>query len=342
LADEIAFVSVVEPNGPLESQVLLLIESLRKWGGRLANARFFAVSPRLRPPLKSSTMAEFKRLGVTHIYKNYKHKYDWYAFTNKPLAIFAAREATDAKYLVWLDADVMVLDEPTEFLEHDEIDLLACPATRDLATSGPSDRFYIYWKTLCGVVGLEIEDLPWVVTKREGERVRFYLQAGVFRIRTASKMLDHYLRNFEKLMDYGLNSSTDNFFMNEQISLALAPWTSESSWRELPHSHNFSVSGNNEGNRIKALDSARIVHYHRAMSPGNRSWFLSYFQQYRPDRLAWLERIGPLSESRAPLIQRLLRRGLRALRDRRMNQFIASCHMIDTGPIPQGVRQVQT
>jgi hypothetical protein len=67
LANEIAFVTVIEPIAALETQVLLMIESLRTWGGRSANAPVFVVSPRLRPPLKSSTLAQLKRLGATHI-----------------------------------------------------------------------------------------------------------------------------------------------------------------------------------------------------------------------------------------------------------------------------------
>jgi hypothetical protein len=252
------------------------------------------------------------------------------------------REVTQAKYLVWLDADILAIDEPNEFLENDDVDLVVCPATQDLATTGPSNRFHVYWEKLCEAVGVSIEDLPWVNTKKEGTRVRYYINSGTYRVKTQSKILDHHLLNTEKILDRGLSSSTDNVFVTEQIGLAFAPFTSNSSWADLSHSHNFTVSGAGEGERMRELGTARLVHYHAALSsPANREWFLDYFRKYRPDRLEYLESIAAFDPNEASMVQRLARRGLRALRDRRKRAFLANCNLIDTSPRPEHAAQMQ-
>lgn len=157
--NDVQFVTVIEPVGTLEAQVVLLIESLRRWGGRLSDRPFLCISPRFRPPLRASTRRRLSKLGATLIYRPFPGPYGWYSFLNKPLAMAAARKASRAERLVWLDADVMVLDEPTEWIGAD-IDFLACPVSKDVATEGPGDRFHPYWEAFCRVVGLEVDDLP--------------------------------------------------------------------------------------------------------------------------------------------------------------------------------------
>ncbi|MDR3632326.1 MAG: hypothetical protein P4L84_00740 [Isosphaeraceae bacterium] len=326
-----AFVTVLEPNGVLEPQVLLLAESLRRFGGRLASCPFFCVSPRFRPPLRRSTRARFDELGIVPIDRNFRHKYAWFPFTPKPLAMAAARDVSDATHLVWLDADVLILDEPDAFLGADGADFAACPSGRDIATSGPADRFHSYWEQVCGLFGLDVEDLPWVETHHEGLQVRFYMNGGVFRVRRESAVIEHVLRNFEALMDSGLSTSTDSFWQNDMVALAAAPFTSGSSWCVLPRCYNFSVSGVPERDQLQGFESARVLHYHLALSPANRERLLSYFREFRPDRLEWLEAKGALDASGATPAQRVVRRVLRASRERAMRRYLAGCRVVDTG-----------
>lgn len=50
--------------GTLEEGSLRLAESLRRYGGELANARIVAVTPRHGPWLRPSTLEALERLGV--------------------------------------------------------------------------------------------------------------------------------------------------------------------------------------------------------------------------------------------------------------------------------------
>jgi hypothetical protein len=50
--------------GPLETQVLLLAETLRAFGGRWAKTNIVAAKPRRGPSISANTRRQFQRLGV--------------------------------------------------------------------------------------------------------------------------------------------------------------------------------------------------------------------------------------------------------------------------------------
>jgi len=319
--DRVAFVTVVEP-GYLEAQVILAAEGLRKWGGRLAESPFLCFSPRHCGQLARSTLRRFDELGVRYIRESLAFKYAWYLFANKPLAMTLASKAVDAETLIWLDSDILIIDEPTHFLETGT-DISAILTKGDLSTTGPSHPNEPYWEAVCSLFGLQIDDLPYV--QAEGTRRRYAIQAGVFRVRRESPIVAHYLRNLEILMDSGLTPSTGSPYWSETVALTLAPFTSGSTWSELPRTHNFVISGVEEDDATTGFESACIIHYHRGLSfPDRRQAVLSYFRRFRPDRLAWLEEKGLVDESSLLFHRRLYRRGLTSLRRRHERRYNAA------------------
>jgi hypothetical protein len=304
-----------------------MAESLRTWGGRLAGAPILCFSPRFRPPLRRATLERFLDLGVEYVCHDYHHRYSWYNFINKPLAMVAARDACGAANLVWLDADVVVLGEPEVFGDRDS-DFAASLTRGDLATDGPSHRFDEFWRTVCTLFGLEVDDLPWVMA--EGRRMRYCIQAGIFRVRRESALVDHYLRNLETLMDSRLLAPEAGLFFHETVALTLAPFTSGSSWSELPRSHNYVHSGMSEGDMLDELDGVRVLHYQGSLYPPHRDTLLSALRRIRPGQVSWLEERLARVTTKATPHQRLSRRILRYVRERKLARFLAGCRMIDS------------
>ena len=66
MSHPITFVCCVE-SGLLENQTVPMIESLRRWGGRLRESPIFAVTPRMGPSLSRQTHRSFERLGVEYL-----------------------------------------------------------------------------------------------------------------------------------------------------------------------------------------------------------------------------------------------------------------------------------
>ncbi len=329
--EPLAFVTVIEPGGALEAQVLLLAESLRVWGGRLAGAPILAVSPRWHLPIRRSTLARFDELGILHLDHARRHRYSWYNFLNKALAIVEAREATRAEHLVWIDGDALVLDEPSAFLG-ESADFSAIFTGGDLSTAGPSDRHDAYWAAACDLLGLDLDQLPWV--EADGRRVRYCIQAGIFRVRRSSAVCDHYLANLEALIESRMIPPRRNLFYHETVALALAPFTSGSKWSELPLSHNFVPGAATEEGTIPGLESAHVLHYHDRLYPPGREAMISALRRVRPDRAEWLEERLPSYNAtlRSPAPTRLLSRVLREIRRGKAQRFLEGCRTIETGP----------
>ncbi len=331
---EVAFVTVLEPNGVLEPQVLLLAESLRRFGGRLAGSPLICVSPRTHAGLKRSTRDQFDALGITHVDKNFRHRHAWYQFTPKLLAMTAAQAMSDATHLVWVDADMLILDEPEELLGADGADFAACPSGRDIATSGPADRYYLYWREVCALFNLEVKDLPWVVTHHEGgagpllhERRPLPNAAGVALDRAPPAKLReahglgafHVNRHHLGKRDARVVVGPDHLAIDLARVAAVVQLLGERHSRE---------------GQSRGIGVARVLHYHLSLSPANRASLLSYFRSHRPDQLAWLEEKGALTASAATLSQRVIRRALRFHRDRKLQQFLGASRTIDTSPRP--------
>jgi len=131
------------------------------------------------------------------------------------------------------------------------------------------------------------------------------------------------------LMDMRIATSNDDVFYNETVALVLAPFTSGSSWTELPRSYNFTISGSAEQPRIDGLETARLLHHHGHMFPSHRAKLTSYFRQRRPDRLAWLEERRPVDPSVASPHTRVARRILRYWRQQKKKRFLSTCTIVD-------------
>jgi hypothetical protein len=88
-APSITVVCCVE-SGPLETSTVMMVQSLRRWGGRFADIPVIAVTPRFGPPLMRSTRQRFDELSVQHLRRRLSRKFGWYSFLNKPLALVGA------------------------------------------------------------------------------------------------------------------------------------------------------------------------------------------------------------------------------------------------------------
>src|SRR4051812_16320953 len=95
MTGSIAFVTCIEAGG-LEQQVVRMIKSLRKWGGRFANAPVYAVKPRPGVPLSRATLAGLDECEATFRSIRPVNPYRWYAFMNKPLSLIEAEAQSTA------------------------------------------------------------------------------------------------------------------------------------------------------------------------------------------------------------------------------------------------------
>jgi|SRR5262245_1646287 len=324
----ITFVTCIE-SGPLETQVLRLVESLRRFGGAYADCPVWAIKPRFGPPVSRHTRSEFDRLRVGYRHTTRTDPHGWYAYINKTRALMLAEEQGDTDFVGWLDADLLVTGEPSELLPGPEEDITACSSDNCGGTTGPEDRCEPFWREACAAVGVDIEQLPWVTTHREGDRIRLYWNSGVFVFRRGTGLAAEHDRCTRRLLDVNLGSAVTGVFFTEQFGLCLAAAKLNLRRRQLPHSHNYEMGSaiHDQWYREEKLRAARIVHFHDCMWPAFWPTFLDCLKATHPAVATWLEPLGPL-RNQAPIAYRAVTKFLKKRRSRGEAQFKAACRFV--------------
>lgn len=326
----LSFVCCVE-SGPLEVQTVRMVESLRRWGGSLAGAPVFAVTPRRGPGLAAKTLETFERLSVRYLRRAPKSEYSWFHFYNKPVALAMAEEEAQTDAIGWLDSDLLVVGEPEALSLRDGEDFCACASDKEMGSSGPDDPYDPLWRANCRALGIDVDALPWLVTEQEGARIRLYWNSGVFVYRRSIRFGAHFLKTCTRLMDARNRTSAPGFSIgiNEMSAVGLSVHLLGLKWRALPYSHNYSVGSKTHATwyREEQLRAARIVHYHDAMWPWFWDTFLQCMRSTHPPVGDWLAGLGPMLNE-APWGSRVWGKVLRSLRDRKWRAYLKSCKVV--------------
>lgn len=310
--------------GPLETTTLLMVESLRRWGGRFASIPVIAVTPRFGPPLKGSTRKRFEELQVRYIRRSAAKKYGWYNFLNKPLSLVVAEEFATTDTIVWLDADVFVTGAPEAFDLDAGTDFAGCPSDRNLGSLGPGDRYEPYWERMCQIHGVALEQLPWVTTCREGARIRLYFNGGVLAYRKASGYAPAYLEGCIRALDARVRSKDSGLFFAEQVSAGIIAAKQNLRIGMLPESCNYAVGSKCEGIDPTLFSQANVLHYHDSLWPHFFPQFVEMCRLGKPELYNWLNPLGSLSNTSPPL-SRTLGKVLKTFRTRQSDAFEARC-----------------
>ena len=320
----VTFATGIE-SGPMEAMTLRLVESLRCWGGRFANCPFIAIQPRAGAPIRTSTVDALQKLGVTFKRVTPPHDLSWYVWANKPTTLLAAEEIATTESIAWLDADMLVLAEPTALELSDQFDFAASAADKNAGTTGPEDQFDIYWRELCQRTGLDYESLPWVTTEREKARIKLYFNAGMFSYRRSTQFATHFMKALTQSVSAKIKSTTQGIWMTEQITLGLTVHRMGLRYDALPIEYNFAIGSKLQNAKLydpARIRNVKILHYHDALWPSFRPTFLEQLKSTRPDVQEWIAATAPLSAD-LPMHHRLYNKSLGYLRKRRYDKHQA-------------------
>ena len=315
--------------GYLESQTLRMIESLRNWGGQIGQLPVFAVTPRFGPLLQKSTLLRYEQLNVTHLkVKSTSKKYAWYNFTNKPAALLASEEKLKVEQVIWLDADLLIVSEPTDLLLGDGDDFTACPTDKNIGTTGPDDPYNPYWLAMCAAMGMSLEDVPWVSDFRSNERMRMYFNSGVFTYRPETGFAEAFRQATEQIMDAKIQLPKDGIFYHEQAALGLAAVKQKVRIKILAEACNYPLGSMTLEHMIREkLLNASVLHYHRSMQKDRWDQFLPLIEANHPKLLPWLSPKGPLDYSLPP-VRRFVGKIMREYRKRKADAYKSACRTV--------------
>lgn len=195
---ELAFLIRVA-EGNLAAQSELFAESLRRWGGSLAEAPIYAfTSPDDAPPRR--TIARLEELGTTHVELDLGDRRRDPPVLNKVYVCAWAERELEHRTLAFTDTDTVILDEPRELARGDWL-AASKPvgSSRAGGSKGPGKRNEKYWLRMYDALGVRAE--PWVTSVVDRKRIRAYWNTGLVAARREAGLFAAWEDALEFLYD---------------------------------------------------------------------------------------------------------------------------------------------
>jgi hypothetical protein len=290
---EIAFLIRVA-RGKLESQSILFAESVRSWGGGLADAAVYAFTAPEDAPA-AETIERLRSFGVTDVELSLSSPYRDPPVLNKVFVSAWAERELEHEVLAFVDSDTVLLDEPRELTGTGWL-AAAKPVgnSRTAGSTGPGDPNEPYWQRVYELLG--VRSWPFVTTTVDRARIRAYWNTGLVAARRSAGLFTEWEKALVRLFE------SDCVFrkrvLMEQVAWAAVIADIHDRVRVLPDEYNYPLPKRRllpPGVRDLELDDLVHVHYHRW---GHLPGFLG---ELRPpldpgsDRYRWLEARLPLT-----------------------------------------------
>jgi hypothetical protein len=312
-------VSCIEA-GPLEAQVLMLIESLRCFGGPSANADVVIVKPRRGPAISSHTRRELVRLQTDLIEEKFNVEFDWWNNANKSAVMSALETRVSSPNITWMDGDMIVLQPIENLAPLPDSNFVARAGEGYLGSDG-DDENGPYWRKLCELTGLNFDTFPTINSFPERRPIRAYWQSGIYSYATATGLGRVHYEMIRKLLSNNIGSKSAGVYHQDQVSLALACQKLGLIHSEYPARMNFNLNPLAKENAdLLPLGEVVVLHYHNSFYRNDVDWALSYIGGLAPDRRELIRKYVPLTAN-ATLMARVHKKLLGAIRQKQVRRF---------------------
>jgi hypothetical protein len=330
---DLAFVACIEA-GVLERQALLLFESIREYGGVLADCPIYALAPRAGLGVGGETRGRLDALRVDYIDKVLNTECVEYGSANRVVAAAHIEGTTAHEVLVVLDSDTLVLREPEAFLLPRDVDVAARPVDcKGMCTSGPDDPHDAYWRKLCEICGVRYDDIPWIQSYVDDVRSKASYNGGLVVVRSDRGILRRWSGFFLASVRAGLRpcaqavairSSTgavaapaSRMWGSNQAALSLAMWSATRRVLALEPTYNYPLHLHEALGERRARDFNQLVHvhYHWLFEPDAiaDNPITAPTSTLATEKVAWLRARTPFSSEGLESARRPRRRGLLVL-----------------------------
>ncbi len=251
-------------KGYLESMSKLLVASLREFGGEFKDIPIFSYQPRKEFQISSETIAFFEENSVEYIDLELNTDFCHYPFANKILASAHRETNTNAEILTFLDSDVFFFNEPKEFTNFGNADLILRPVDfKNIGAENSDDLNAVYWESLYKLLG--VKNRRTVLTTVSNESIWEYYQGGHVVTLTKNHFCRTWQENFIQVMNAEIIPTQGIAFIEQSV---LAATVSQRSLnvKNFAKEYNYPLHMENEiKNRNYIVDNFNdwvTVHYH--------------------------------------------------------------------------------
>jgi hypothetical protein len=288
----LAFLICVE-HGRLESEAVLLVESLRTWGGGASEAPVYAFAPRAGRGPEPATIERLEAMGTTIVEEPLVERFaDHPTFNKVAVSAWAEREL-DHETLVFSDTDSVFLSEPSELLGGDWLAAVR-PVDRRIAGSRGKGKNEPFWRKMYAELGVRSE--PFTETTVGQVQIRAYWNTGLLAARRSAGLFEAWQRALIRLFDAGIVQKRWPQFM-DQLSWAGVTADLGDDLLVLSDAYNYPLRHRQALKaEVQELDLAEIVQLHYRLWLHMPDALAKAYPPFDPDgdRYRWLEERLPL------------------------------------------------
>ncbi|WP_165074936.1 hypothetical protein [Paludisphaera rhizosphaerae] len=293
--------------GWLEAEALLMVKSLRKWGGRLGESRVLAVVPRKGTGPSRKSIAALEELNVEVIDGSAFNHRPWYNFNNKVVGVLVAEEVAETPAIVWLDSDVLFLSPPEGLGLFPGEEFAARRETLPPNESEDDGPFARTMRWSCDAVGVPWREIPRLPASAPFRAQRMHLNAGVYAFRNGMGFATTYAGHVDVLIERGVTLEGGNYYFNEQAAVMLTAVGRRLRFRELSVAdHHMVFPAQIDLAGSPSIADSHLIHYSASMSPTHWPRLMERFRRERPEHYEWLHEHGPIDRKAPPATPSLL------------------------------------
>lgn len=291
-------VCLLAEAGVLERQAVLLIQSLRRFGGAYADMSVTVVSPRPARRPSDSTIREFDKLSATYLPLDLCSPEPDYGPSFRVLALSAVAQRSQSDIIIQADSDTVFCDEP-------EFDIpLRCFAGRPvdlngICSHGPDDPLELVWQRIATSCGVDLDKVPFIIPTLYHSPVRASYNSGLILAyrdsgywETVEELFLNVLRDNVRpydpqFLDYpaaSFNSGAGlvtgrgaQFWGTSQVVLTMAAILLDLKAHVLSPSHNIPIHPMSLQISQLAISKPRHFHYHQVLNQPDQ---LKQFRQH--------------------------------------------------------------
>ncbi len=259
---DLAFLLCLEA-GFIEEQTILLVQSVRLFGGRYAGCPIYLICPRPHRQPSKATIQTLALMDAIVIVEDLNQSLDHFPYANKAYALAHLERYVEQELIVFLDSDTLMLGEPRSLAISDSHDFAARPVDVRGICSSPLDSVYkSYWTDLCSLAGLSIDALPITLTGVTREAIHANYNGGLLVVRRRIGFGSRWQDLLEKAWEKGLSPRPGNFWGSGQSTFAVAAHALTTRAHLLPDGYNIPLHSPAPGRDLLPPEHPRHVHYH--------------------------------------------------------------------------------
>ncbi|MFW9803109.1 MAG: hypothetical protein ACFFFC_10680 [Candidatus Thorarchaeota archaeon] len=243
--------TIVFPDDSSETNVLLLLESIRAFAGSLSEVEIWCYTPESEDEISSKIRTRIDEMGVELIPFDMDSEISSFPFMKHAHAATIAESRSKGSFelVAWLAPNTLVLQEPSKFILERHISLGYRPVHHKLLGLNYDDPLDTFWSAVYEFCGVSEESVFAMKTQVEELSIRPYFNAGCLVVRPDRTLLqtwrDVFVRVYREPVFNRLYREDDRYaiFVHQAIltGVILAK-TEHDEIEELPAKYNYPLN----------------------------------------------------------------------------------------------------